>query len=183
MPSRNKIKHNKAEQDNRIAARSVLAPFGRACRLPWWTGAIACPSTFGNNMRTIRAFAITIIALWLVACSKRDEKISVLIDPIIDEVLIERGVWMVVQHTASGGEGKDVSYSVNLDSGDGSYRVFQCFSGGQDDGWHIQDFGNVKTSLEDLYPDTLPGSWSDLPNQEQEAIDRLLSKLDARLGS
>ena len=121
------------------------------------------------------------MTLWLSACSKRDEAEIVLIDPVVTKILVERGEWIIVQHTSKVGRIEDVSYSFNRVNDDGSLRVFQCFTGGSDDGWHIQDFGAVATSPEELYPKADERTWSDLTEPEKVSIDRIAAKLDDRL--
>jgi hypothetical protein len=132
-------------------------------------------------MKEVRKSTLALMALWLSACSKRDEAAIVLIDPVVTDILVERGDWIIVQHTSTDGRSEDVSYSFNRVAEDGSLRVFQCFSGGPDDGWHIQDFGAVATSPEELYPKAVERTWSGLTESEKVSIERIAAKLDYRL--
>jgi hypothetical protein len=132
-------------------------------------------------MKAVLTSTLALMALWLSACSKRDEAAIVLIDPVVSEILVERGDWIIVQHTSTVGRSENVSYSFNRVGEDGSLRVFQCFAGGPDDGWHIQDFGTVATSPEELYPKADERTWPDLTESEKVSIELIAAKLDDRL--
>ena len=134
-------------------------------------------------MKIVRSVVLAAIAFWLSACSERDYMADALIDPVVVEILVERDGWIVVQHkhTVWGERRDDISYSLNSIDGNGRLRVFQFFSGGPDDGWHIQDFGVVETSSEELYPNAEQVTWSGLSNSEQRTIERLVGKLEGRV--
>ncbi len=81
-------RHNKAEQCNRVAACSILAPFGRGCRLPQWTGAIACPSSF--NVWHEMKLALYILSTLVPCVLLGDSPFRLPDDPLLVSALSDR---------------------------------------------------------------------------------------------